>query len=427
MGNAFGLCNFGDAAGAARFPLFSALFSKRVVKWRRQGIRNADLTMQMVKLGIVGVGTMGAIHAQSVVEGNIPRCQLTAVCDPRPERLNQFSSIEGFASVDDFLRSSDTDAVLIATPHYSHTTIGIKALEAGRHLLVEKPISVHKSDGERLLAAHRGLNQVFAAMFNQRTDPFFLKLRQLVQSGDLGAIRRVSWTITNWFRTEAYYQSSDWRATWAGEGGGVLLNQCPHNLDLFQWIFGMPSKVRAFCRFGRYHDIEVEDDVTAYLEYADGMTAVFIASTGEAPGANRLEVAAEKGKVVIENDQFLFSRNEVPMSEFARTDPGRFSAPPVWEIKIPMEGHGPQHNGILANFVAAILDRTPLIAPAEEGINALELANAFLFSTLEDRTIELPIDSALYEKHLKQLISVASRKKPKIVREISDDMSKSFR
>jgi predicted dehydrogenase len=133
-------------------------------------------------------------------------------------------------------------------------------------------------------------------MFNQRTDPFFLKLRQLVKSGELGAIRRVGWTITNWFRTEAYYQSSDWRATWAGEGGGVLLNQCPHNLDLFQWIFGMPATVRASCHFGRYHDIEVEDDVTAYLEYSDGMTAVFTASTGEAPGTNRLEVAAELGK-----------------------------------------------------------------------------------------------------------------------------------
>src|SRR5580692_9169581 len=383
--------------------------------------------METVKLGIVGIGSMGAIHAQSVVDGNIPRCKLTAVCDPKVERINKFPSAESFVSADDFLRSSETDAVLIATPHYSHTSIGIQVLETGKHLLVEKPISVHKADAQRLIAAHRRSNQVFAAMFNQRTDPFFLKLRKLVQSGELGQVRRVNWTITNWFRTEAYYQSSDWRATWAGEGGGVLLNQCPHNLDLYQWIFGMPSTVRAFCRFGRYHDIEVEDDVTAYLEYADGMTAVFTASTGEAPGTNRLEVAAENGKVVIENDQFSFSRNEMPMSEFARTDPGRFSAPPVWEVKIPIEGHGPQHNGVLTNFVAAILDRTPLTAPAEEGIYALELANAFLLSNLEDRTIQLPMEAALFTKHLNQLIRVASRKKPKIVREISDDMSKSFR
>ena len=382
--------------------------------------------MDTVKLGIVGIGNMGAIHAQSVIDGNIPRCRLTAVCDPKVECLDRFSSAEAFLSIDDFLRSPEIDAVLIATPHYSHTVIGIRTLESGRHLLVEKPISVHKSDAERLIAAHQGSEQIFAAMFNQRTDPFFLKLRQLVQSGDLGVIRRVHWTITNWFRTEAYYQSSDWRATWAGEGGGVLLNQCPHNLDLFQWIFGMPARVRAFCHFGRYHDIEVEDDVTAYLEYSDGMTAIFSASTGEAPGTNRLEVVAEQGKVVIENDLFLFTRNEVPMSEFSRTDPGRFSAPSTWEIRIPIAGHGPQHNGILVNFVSAILDGTPLVAPAREGLNSLELANAFLLSTLENRSVQLPIDGALFEQHLRKLIASSTVHKPKVPRAVSDDMANSF-
>jgi predicted dehydrogenase len=383
--------------------------------------------MQKVKLGIIGIGAMGAIHAKSVIDGNIPRCELTAVCDTKAELLNRFSSVRGFLSVEEFLRSSETDAVLIATPHYSHTAIGIQALESGRHVLVEKPISVHKSDAQRLIAAHRGSEQVFAAMFNQRTDPFFLKLRQMVQSGDLGAIRRVNWTITDWFRTAAYYQSSDWRATWAGEGGGVLLNQCPHNLDLFQWIFGMPATVRAFCHFGRYHDIEVEDDVTAYLEYADGMTAVLSTSTGEAPGTNRLEVAAEQGKVVIENDLFLFTRNEVPMSEFSRTDPGRFSAPPVWEIRLPIKGHGAQHNGILQNFVSAILEGTPLIAPAPEGLNSLELANSFLLSALEDRSIQLPIDGLLFEEHLEKLVSGSTRQKPKSIKPSTDDMANSFR
>jgi predicted dehydrogenase len=383
--------------------------------------------MDTVRLGIVGIGAMGSVHAQNIVDGKVPRCKLAAVCDPKAERLHRFSSAEGFLSVDEFLRSSEADAVLIATPHYSHTTIGIEALRTGRHVLVEKPISVHKADAERLITVRRDSDQVFAAMFNQRTDPFFLKLRQLVQSGDLGAIRRVHWTITNWFRTEAYYQSSDWRATWAGEGGGVLLNQCPHNLDLFQWIFGMPSSVRAFCHFGRYHDIEVEDDVTAYLEYPNGMTAIFSASTGEAPGTNRLEVAAERGKVVIENDQFLFTRNEVPMGEFSRTDPGRFSAPATWDIRVPIEGHGTQHNGILANFVAAILDKVPLIAPAPEGIFSLELANSFLLSSLENRSVQLPLDGGLFEKHLRKLITSSNRQKPKVVREASDDMTKSFR
>ena len=383
--------------------------------------------METVNLGIVGIGNIGSIHAQSIIDGKIPRCKLTALCDPKLETPQPFLVRRSFSfrrRLPALIRNGRCPDRYTALFSHRH-----RYPDAGKppHLLVEKPISVHKSDAERLIAAHRGSEQVFAAMFNQRTDPFFLKLRHLVQSGDLGAIRRVSWTITNWFRTEAYYQSSDWRATWAGEGGGVLLNQCPHNLDLFQWIFGMPAKVRAFCHFGRYHDIEVEDDATAFLEYPDGMTAIFSASTGEAPGTNRLEVAAERGKVVIESDSFLFTRNEVPMSEFSRTDPGRFSAPETWEIQIPIAGHGPQHNGILVNFVSAILDGTPLIAPAREGLNSLELANAFLLSSLENRSVELPIDGALFEQHLRKLIASSTRQKPKVFRAVSDDMANSFR
>ena len=383
--------------------------------------------METVKIGVVGLGAMGLFHAQNILKGKVPRCELAAVCDPKIERIKLIPSVKAFLSVDDFLRESEIDAILIATPHYSHTIIGRAALETGRHVLVEKPISVHKADAERLIAAHHSSDQVFAAMFNQRTDPFYQKLRALIRSGELGAVRRVHWTVTNWFRTEAYYQSSHWKATWAGEGGGVLLNQCPHHLDLLQWIFGMPCRVRAFCHFGRYHDIEVEDDVTAYLEYEDGTTAVFCTSTGEAPGTMRLEVAAERGKVVIENDQFQYTRNEVPMSEFSRTDRGHFSPPATWEIRIPIEGHGTQHNGILENFVSAILDGEPLIAPAQEGLHSLELANAFLLSTLENRSVELPMDGAAFEQQLKNLAASSSRQKQKFAGEMPDDMSGSFR
>jgi predicted dehydrogenase len=387
-----------------------------------------SISMNKIRIGIVGIGSMGSFHAQNILEGKVPRCELTAICDPAAEALQRFPSVAGFLSSDEFLSFSETDAVLIATPHYSHTTIGIAALATGRHVLVEKPISAHKADGERLIGAPRAPGQVFAVMFNQRTDPYFLKLRELVRSGELGSLRRVHWTITNWFRTDAYYRSSHWRATWAGEGGGVLLNQCPHNLDLFQWMFGMPSSVRAFCHFGRYHDIEVEDDVTAYFEYPDGATAVFTASTGEAPGTNRLEVVAECGKVVIESDQFLFTRNAVPMSEFARTDPGRFSLPETTEIRVPIEGHGAQHNGILENFVSAILDGVPLIAPAPEGILSLELADACLLSTFENRTVDLPIDGAAFERHLKDRAAASSnRPARKVMAKSADEMASSFR
>jgi predicted dehydrogenase len=363
-----------------------------------------------VRVGVIGVGAMGKSHAEAILQGHIPRATLAAVADAAPALLAAFPQVRQFTSAKEMIHSGEVDAVIIATPHYSHTTIGIEALEAGLHVLVEKPISVHKADCERLIAAHRSRRQVFAAMFNQRTDPYYRKLRELIQNGELGAIRRINWIITDWFRTAAYYGSGGWRATWAGEGGGVLLNQCPHNIDLWQWLFGMPKAVRGFCQIGRYHDIEVEDNVTAFLEYANGATGVFITSTGEAPGTNRLEVAAERGRVVIESDKFLFTRNEVEMSEFSRTTTAKFAGPPTWKIEIPLSGHGGQHREIMQNFIAAILDGAPLIAPAKEGIRSVELANAMLFSSFENRTVELPLDGRKYERFLKAKAAPAPAK-----------------
>lgn len=363
---------------------------------------------------------MGSAHAKSILEGKVPRIQLAAVCDNAADLSQYAKDAKLFTSSEELIRSGDVDAVLICTPHYFHTTIGIDALQNGLHVLTEKPISVHKADAQRLIDAHTNPGQVFAAMFNQRTDPHYTKVRELIQSGELGEIRRINWIITNWFRTHAYYNSGGWRATWGGEGGGVLLNQCPHNLDLFQWLFGLPARVRATCQFGRYHDIEVEDDVTAVMEYDDGKSAVFITSTGEAPGTNRLEITAERGRVVIEDGGIRWLRNEVPMGEFSRTTTEGFSTPEKWNIEIPVKDSGEQHNGILKNFAAAVLDGAPLIAPAEEGIRSVELGNAILMSGFLGQTVELPLDAAAYEALLKEKIAhsrfknkVATAPKPK--------------
>jgi predicted dehydrogenase len=369
--------------------------------------------MKNIRLGIVGVGVMGRIHAKSIVENKIPGIQLAATCDVIPEYAKLFPDSKFFSSSDALISSGTVDAVLIATPHYAHTTIGIAALKAGLHVMVEKPISVHKADAERLIAAHKNPKQVFAAMFNQRTDPYYIAIRDLVRAGTLGEIRRINWIITNWFRTHSYYASGGWRATWEGEGGGVLLNQCPHNIDLFSWMFGQPDRVRAFASFGRYHNIEVEDDVTAYFEYKSGTTASFITSTGEAPGTNRLEVVGEKGHVVMENDKLVFTENAISMSEHSRTAKDGYSAPKTTVKEIPVSGHGDQHIGILRNFAAAILEGKPLIAPAEEGIRSVELANAMLLSAFKDRAIDLPLDGAVYEKALKQKIAASKKSKKK--------------
>jgi predicted dehydrogenase len=388
------------------------------------GAGNKDL-----RIGVVGVGSMGSNHARNILAGKVPRMRLTAVCDINPAALVYDPEIHAFSDSRALIRSGEVDAVLIATPHYSHTTIGIDALNHGLHVLVEKPISVHKADCERLIAAHeKNPRLVFAAMFNQRTDPSFCKIRSLIQQGELGEIRRVHWTVTNWFRTEAYFASSSWRATWAGEGGGVLLNQSPHNLDLLQWMFGMPRKVHAFCGFGKYHDIEVEDDVTAYLEFQNGATGTFITSTGESPGANRLEICAERGRLVYENNAISFTRNEVETTTFCRTSEAYFSSPPVWNVSIPISGSGEQHIGILKNFTAAILDGVPLIAPAGEGIHSVELAIAMLLSAWTGKGIEIPMNAKTYARQLRQRI-LTSKKKKRVSGRTADpgDFAQSFK
>ncbi|MGF1656703.1 MAG: Gfo/Idh/MocA family protein [Verrucomicrobiales bacterium] len=379
-----------------------------------------------VRLAILGVGSMGSVHARHISEGKVPRMTLGALVDLDPAATQAFPDVPKFANLEEFWASNTADAVLIATPHYDHTTLGIAALEKGFHVLVEKPISVHKADCQRLIAAHTNPKQKFAAMFNQRTDPFYQKIRSLIQSGELGQIRRINWIITNWFRTEAYYASGGWRATWGGEGGGVLLNQCPHNLDLYQWMFGMPQKLRSWCALGKYHNIEVEDDVTTFMQYDSGATGVFITSTGEAPGTNRLEITAEQGRLVYEHDLISYKRNEQAMTHFSQTTDQRFSTPSTWDVTIPVRGHGGQHIEITTNFAEAILDDKPLIAPAAEGIHSVELANAMLLSAFENREVNLPLDPEHYEAVLKEKIASSTFKK--VVRDVNkEDFASSFR
>ncbi len=385
-----------------------------------------------VRIGLAGVGGMGSNHARNLRDGKIRGASLAAVCDIHEAALAKFDGLPQFTEGAAMFGSGEIDAVLIATPHYDHVRLGIQALQAGLHTLVEKPIAVHKADAERLITAHTDPTRVFSAMFNQRLDPFWIKIRHLVRSGELGAIRRINWIITDWFRSDAYYASGGWRATWKGEGGGVLLNQCPHNLDLWQWMFGMPEAVWADCRLGQYHAIEVEDEVTAYMRYADGATGVLITSTGEAPGTNRLEVAGDRGRLVYEGGTLHWTRNEVPTSEHCRTSRKAFGPPPVWEIDFPLDpkNHGKQHIGILQNFVDAIQEGEPLVAPAQEGIHSVELANAMLLSSARGSWVSLPMVADEYEALLNERIAGSSGVNPLVAnapkRERDEDFAKSF-
>ena len=382
--------------------------------------------MMKVRLGLIGLGNIGQHHAGYLTNGKIARAELVAVSDAVAGKLEKFSGLRGFTDGEALIRSGLVDAVVIATPHYQHTSLGIAALQQGLHVMVEKPISAHKADAERLIAAHEANPKlVFAGMFQLRAEPRYQRLRKLIQGGELGAIVRISWIMTDWFRTEAYYASGGWRATWRGEGGGVLLNQCLHNLDVLQWLLGMPVRVRGFCQLGRFHDIEVEDNVTAYFEFPGGGTGTFVSSTGEAPGTNRFEIAGTRGRVVLENERLQFIRNEVDMLEFSRAAQLGFARPEVWQVEIPFANATNSHAILMQNFVDAIVEGKPLIAPGKEGVHSVELANVILYSSLLGKTVELPMESQAYERKLQELIATSKHQK-KAVEVSNEDFAKSF-
>lgn len=370
---------------------------------------------------------MGEHHCRTFP--SIEGAELSAVCDVDPERLKMVSEkhgVPGFADHREILEKDLCDAVVIATPHYHHPPIAIDAFRKGKHVMCEKPIGVYTQQAKEAIAEHAqhpGL--VFGVMFQLRAAGIYKKVKDLVESGELGPLVRVVWMNTDWYRTQAYYDSGGWRATWSGEGGGVLLNQCPHSLDLLQWLTGMPNRLRAFCSLGKMHTIEVEDDVTAYLEYGNGATGVFLTTTGEAPGTGRQEIAGTQGKVVLENGKITFVRNRVPCDEFIRTSPEGFSSPEAWTVEVPPARGEGRHEEITQNFVNAILKGEKLVAPGEEAIHSLALGNAMILSGLKDKWVDIPFDDAEYKALIDDLCEKSTFKKQ--VNKLDDvDMEASF-
>ena len=372
--------------------------------------------MDKVRIGIIGIGGMGSIHASYLIKDEITQAELTAVCDINPERLkwakeNLGDKVQVFDNAEAFFASKVMDAVMIATPHYFHSPLAIRALELGYHVMTEKPAGVYTRQVREMNDAANKSDKVFGIMYNQRTNPLYQKVRDLVSSGELGEIKRTIWIITNWYRSQSYYDSGGWRATWAGEGGGVLLNQDPHQLDLWQWMCGVPTRVRAFCAFGKYHNIEVEDDVTAYVEYENGATGLFVTSTGETPGTNRFEISANRGKLVIEDNKLTFWRLRVTERQFNAEYKGGFGEPECWKCDVPIHGNATDHKGITSNWVQAILKGTPLLAPGIEGINGLQISNAMHLSAWTDAWVNIPVDEDLYYDTLQEKIKSSTFEK----------------
>ncbi len=363
---------------------------------------------ETLRVGIVGVGNIGRVHAESILSGKVPGMTLAALCDTDTEKRKLIKAIYPDIPVYDnhngMFGSGNIDCAIIATPHRFHPIIAVDAFRSGLHVLSEKPAGVDCGAVREMIAVAEGSGRAFGIDFNQRTDPLFVKAREIVGIGQLGVPKRLVWIITNWYRSQAYYDSGDWRATWGGEGGGVLLNQAPHNLDLWQWIFGMPSRIRAFCHEGKYHSIPVEDDATIYAEYENGASAVFITTTGEYPGTNRLEISGDRGKLVIEHGKLNLYLLSEPEREYCFNATDR----PLPEIteSVYEDGQGvPGHMLILRNFADHILHGEPLIAPGQEGLNELMISNSAYLSSWTDDWVALPPDNARFLECLENAVA----------------------
>ena len=374
--------------------------------------------MTKVRLGIIGVGNMGSGHAANILAGKCPEIELTAVADRREARRQWAKDTlpEGtaiFEEGSDLIQSGLCDAVHICTPPYQHPTLAMEAFAAGLHVMCEKPAGVYTKAVREMNEAAEKSGKVFAMMFNQRTNCVYRKMHEMVHSGQLGELKRVNWIITDWYRTQIYYDSGDWRATWDGEGGGVLLNQCPHQLDLLQWICGLPKTVQAFCQEGKWHDIEVEDDVTAYLQFANGATGVFVTTTGDAPGTNRFEVTGTLGKLVCENDKLTFWKLAQDEREFCRTATEGFAQPQCQQVEVETDGENLQHVGVLNAFAGKILHGTPLVAEGTEGLGGLTLSNAMHLSSWLGRAVDIPFDEELFLSELNKRRATSRKKESK--------------
>lgn len=387
--------------------------------------------MEQVRFGLVGLGSMGLEHAKLIME-KVEEGQLCAVASRNEKHIAVLRALPGgetlrtFDTPKEMYESGCIDAVIIASPHRAHVAQAKEAFAHGMHVLLEKPTGVFTREVRELNAAAQASGMAFGVMFNQRTHPVYQKMKALVESGELGEIRRTSMMITDWFRAQSYYDSGAWRATWKQDGGGVLLNQAPHNLDLWQWICGMPVSVHAFCGFGRWHDVEIEDDVTAFVQYANGATGTFITCTGETPGTNRFEISMDGGQLVYENGRLILSRPDTPASVFIREYPGGFGQPSVTREDITPQGEYSMHAGVIRAFARHILTGEPMVAQGSEGLRSLMLANAMLLSGWTGKTVELPMDEASDAAFEALLVGHAAKSRERHVRPIELNVGASF-
>ena len=380
--------------------------------------------MSAVRVGIIGLGNIGQQHAKLLSGGAIEGAALNAVCG-RGGDLGAPFGVLCFPDHQALIHSGLVDAVLIATPTQSHPEIGRAALKEGLHVLMEKPLAMSIGEAQGLVSAAPEQSR-FAVMLNQRFHPAYARIKTLLDEGRLGPLQRFAWTMTSWYRPDVYYKVSKWRGTWPGEGGGLLINQCIHNLDVLQWLVGMPSEVFAVAGFGKYHEIDVEDEVTATLRFASGLTGAVTASSGEAPGINQLDLVGDLGTLRFDGERIRLYASAQSVADHCANTLDMFGMPEFTEHPIQQAEPVDQHAAVLQNFVHAIARGEPLATPAAAGLPSIELANAMLLSAWRGQAVALPLDAAAYELALQRKIAAASLRQPAAI-EANIDMAKSYR
>lgn len=398
--------------------------------------------MKKVRLGIIGIGQQGGFYLTALTgvainpsgmpfkeKVEMEQLEVTAVCDTDPAKRARIKELLPdlyvYDNYIDMLDSGHVDAVVTTVPHYLHPEMGIEALKRNIHVLLEKPAGVYTKQVQEVIDMAKSKPELtFAVYFNQRMNPLYRKLKEIIANGEIGEIRRTNWIITTWYRPQAYYDMSAWRATWEGEGGGVLVNQAPHQIDLLQWLCGMPKKVYAKCQYGYQRDIAVEDDVTALFDYGNGATGVLVTCTHDIAGSDRLEILGDKGKIVVEGSKTAkvtrLKKSEIEINAETKdlmtvyklmmgAATGANDYIDVETIEFA-DAWGQQHMDVLRNFAANIIDKTPLVAPGSDGINGVRLANAIHLSSWLNKEVDIDFDEDLFLEKLQEKIKEEQNK-----------------
>lgn len=359
-----------------------------------------------VRIALIGFGSMGKNYARMLYAGLVPELKLSGVCcrNGAGQALlrEEFPGVRIYENVEQMQRHEEEfDAVLIVTPHATHVELGFAMAKLGKHFLMDKPAGVYASRVQELVEFCRERGVSFGMMFNNRMLPAFRIAQDYIRSGKLGRLHRAVWVCNSWYRSPVYHRSAPWRSSWQGEGGGLLINQNQHYLDIWQWLFGMPEKLYAAMEFGRYNDFAVDDAVDIQFVHSGGFHGTMVSATGEAPGVNRLEIWGEKGCLTVQDGARVFwDENALSTVEFGKVNEVPFGTPPHTRVEIPVEKAENPYLLAFGNFAGHLLRGEPLFADGMDGLRTVQLTNAAYLSGWQEKRVSVPVDAEAFQKEL---------------------------